>query len=897
MYRLVLSVVGYFLFFCGSSNAQKNPQNPQAFDAGRLSVEWRFVKNFYELPPKAISTLTLTNKSDAEFPATGWKIYFNTNRAVDSKSVTGGVSILHKNGDLNCIAPLGNGSVLKKGDSMHIQFTWSDLTFNPSDVPNGFYLVWDKEPEKGYELNDFKMGPIVDDAAGFITAKQEYEQNARIKDMPAAGLPKIFPTPLSYKENGFEFLLNSGIPVITDPAFRNEAVYLADILAGLTGKRPEVIARAVTASDLEGATAALIAPGAPGSTTRSSVQNRKILLQWGGQPGGPALSSANGKPGNAGQSDTAAYQLMVNGSVILIRSTSSEGLFYGIQSLVSLIDPGVWAGQKNEIKISGVEVKDSPRFGYRSLMLDVARNFQTKNELMRVLDLMALYKLNILHLHFMDDEGWRLEIPSLPELTEIGSRRGHTLDSKKFLPPSFGSGPATDRTTGSGHYTRTEFIELLKYAKIRHIRIIPEIESPGHARAAIKAMDVRYENYSRKGNRSEAERYLLRDLGDKSVYEGPQMWNDNVLCVALPSVYRFFDKVVDEIALMYREAGASLTTIHLGGDEVPTGAWEKSPLCAKLLKSDPSLKETTDLWRYYYHKLDSSLKSRGLVLSGWEEIAMRKTMVGGKAGMVVDPSFLKAGSQVHVWNNMIGGGEEDLPYRLANAGFKVILSCVSNNYFDMAYQKTPGELGYHWGGYTDVNKPFDFIPFDYYKNSKEDYWGNPVVPGYFSGKVRLTEEGKKNILGVQGLLFAENLPTVARLEYMLLPKLLSTAERAWAADPSWATEKDSIRAGQLYQDAWSTFSNILGKRELPRLNYLNGGYAFRIPPAGAVLENGILYLNSPVPGFTIRYSADGSEPGPASKIYTTPVTEKGTFKIRVYDTKGRGGRIVTLENP
>lgn len=882
MFRLILSVA-YIVFFSGSSIAQKSPQNQPAFDAGRLSVEWRFVKNFYTLPPKAISTLTLTNKSDGKFPATGWKIFFNTNRAIDSKSVTGGVSIEHKNGDLNCITPVGNGVMLKKGDSIHIEFTWSDLTFNPSDVPNGFYLVWDKEPAKGLNLNDFKMGPIVDDSAGFITPQREFVQNARIKDLPAAQLPKIFPTPLSYKENGAEFLLGAGIPIITDPAFREEAVYLADILTGLLGRRPQISARTVMASDLAGATA--------------SSTGRKIFLQLDATNGTSATSATSTTGGTSATSDAAAYRLTVNSSAILIRSASSEGLFYGIQSLVSLIDPGTWAGQKKDGKLTGVEVTDRPRFGYRSLMLDVARNFQTKDELMRVLDLMALYKMNILHLHFMDDEGWRLEIPSLPELTELGSRRGHTLDSKQFLPPSFGSGPDIDRTTGSGHYTRAEFVELLQYAKRRHIQIIPEIESPGHARAAIKAMDARYEKYSKKGDRKEAERYLLRDINDKSIYEGPQMWNDNVVCVALPSVYRFFDKVIGEIALIYKEAGASLTTIHLGGDEVPAGAWEKSPVCAKLLKTDPSLHETGDLWRYYYKKLDSLVKQRGLHLSGWEEIAMRKTVIDGKAGMVVDPSFVNAGSQVHVWNNMIGGGEEDLPYRLANAGYKVILSCVSNNYFDMAYQKTPGELGYHWGGFTDVNKPFDFIPFDYYKNAKEDYLGNPVAPGYFNGKVRLTEQGKNNILGVQGLLFAENLPTVARLEYMLLPKLLSTAERAWAPDPLWATEKDSIRAGQLYQDAWSLYSNILSKRELPRLSHLNGGYAYRIPAAGAVQENGKLLLNSPLPGFTIRYSADGTEPGPASKIYQSPIAEKGTFKIRVYDNKGRGGRIVTVENP
>jgi hexosaminidase len=151
--------------------------------------------------------------------------------------------------------------------------------------------------------------------------------------------------------------------------------------------------------------------------------------------------------------------------------------FYAIQSLKNLFPVAVWKNSVEKIQIPCLKVEDAPRFGFRSLMLDVARNFQKPAELKRVLDLMSTYKLNVLHLHFIDDEGWRLEINGLPELTTVGANRGHSLDSKNFLPASFGAGPNVGQSSGSGFYSRAEFIDILKYATERHIQIIPEVES------------------------------------------------------------------------------------------------------------------------------------------------------------------------------------------------------------------------------------------------------------------------------------------------------------------------------------------------------------------------------------------------------------------------------------
>lgn len=881
----------HLLILLCCSSALSSPAQHSAEDSlvSRLAIRWSFVRNLYGPTPKAISMLKLINKSGSAFPASGWKIYFNANRSVDPSPMEGDLRVRHINGDLFCLEPQ---ALLHPGDSLQVKYTTADLSINVADAPVGFYLVWDRQPDKGIAISDYKTALINDDKLGYMTPSTEFTRNAGIRELPAEKLPRIFPSPVDYQQNRDSCLLTSFTAIHTDPAFKEEANYLAGTLSPLLGRLLKVGAgNAYTA------------------TTGHTVPGQKTIF----------LRKA--------AMDSAAYELSVSRDSIVIRAAGAEGIFYGIQSLLTAIDPMEWKGEGKKypgrnlrtgatsgqaigqsIVLPGMEVRDHPRFAYRGFMLDIARNFRSPRELCRVLDLMALYKMNVLHLHFSDDEGWRLEIPSLPELTTIGGKRGH-MSGGPSLPPSFSSGPKPGVYPGSGYYTRTDFIKILRYARVRHIRVIPELESPGHARAAIKAMDFRYEKYKRQGRYAEAVRYLLRDTLDQSVYEGAQLWKDNVICVALPSVYRFMDKVTEEITDMYKAAGAPLTSIHMGGDEVPAGVWEGSPACRKLLSADSvasgkpidansadapghsssamkpmdsvsAARLRTACWAYFYTRMDSLLKKKGQTLSGWEEVSS----LGNK-------SF-----HIHVWDNMIGAGNEDLPYRLANAGYPVILSCVSNNYYDLAYNRNFEEKGYHWGGFLDMDKPFSFIPYDYYKNSTIDYMGEPVKPGYFSEKEKLSPEGRRHILGIEGLLWGETLPTDERMEYMLLPRLLGTAERAWAADPAWATTMDSTQATTLYGEAWNLFLNVLGKRELPRLSYWNGGYGYRVPPAGVLATNGQLIMNCTLPGFEIRYTTDGSEPGPRSLRYTGPVETRGRIKIRVFDPAGRGGRTVMLEN-
>src|SRR5690606_2243171 len=379
---------------------------------------------------------------------------------------------------------------------------------------------------------------------------------------------------------------------------------------------------------------------------------------------------------------------------------------------------------QRSITIPAVEVSDEPRFGYRAFRMDVARNFQSKEQVMTVLDLMASYKMNVLHFHLNDDEGWRLEIPSLPELTEVGARRAHSIDEQS-LPPSYGSGPDATNKAGTGYYSKSDFIEILKYANARHIRVLPEVETPGHARAAVKSMEARYRRLMKAGQEEQAKEYLLNDIDDQSVYRSVQKWDDNVMNVALPSTYRFIEKVVDEIIGMYKEAGAPLSTIHLGGDEVPAGVWEKSPQVQKLMNENSELAGVDDLWDYYFDKVNRILKAKGLYLSGWEETALRKTTLDGKVRWIPNPKFVNENFHAYVWNNVWGWGNEDLAYRLANEGYKTILAPATNFYFDMAHQKNFDELGTYWASITDIDAVFEFVPFDYYKTA-QDPLGRPV---------------------------------------------------------------------------------------------------------------------------------------------------------------------------
>ena len=341
------------------------------------------------------------------------------------------------------------------------------------------------------------------------------------------------------------------------------------------------------------------------------------------------------------------YFMRLKSDEIYISAADSAGLFYAHQTLAQL--PTV---------VQCMEIIDFPDLHYRALMLDIVRNYYPVDSIQRVLDVMAQYKLNVLHLHLSDDEAWRLEIPGLPQLTDIGSKRGYTTDENECLLPMYcGGWDANANTTANGYITRKEYIDLLKYAKERHIRIIPEIDMPGHMRAAKKAMGK-----------------LLTDSAfDARVYKSAQNYTDNVIDVSKPYAVEFIDHVVTEIVKMHEEAGHPLTIFNIGGDEVPKGALTKEEHQA------------------FIDAVLEILKRYNLQPMGWEEI-----------DHFCQP---ESGAICYAWLN-----SESKPLQLAEAGYQVVIATASHLYFDFAYCNHHEEKGLSWGGYTDEYRSFDWEP-------------------------------------------------------------------------------------------------------------------------------------------------------------------------------------------
>ena len=548
------------------------------------------------------------------------------------------------------------------------------------------------------------------------------------------------------------------------------------------------------------------------------------------------------------------YSLRVHDGEITIVGRTQAALMNGVKTLVAALD------HSKGHRLQNCFVIDWPDFGYRGVMLDIARNFVLKPaDYKRTIDLLAYYKFNAIQFHFTDDEAWRLEIPGFPELTQVASRRGATLDEKGYLAQIFdGNGNPDDLSqSANGYFTRAEFIDLLRYAWSRGIRIIPEIETPGHARAAIVAMK------NRALSNPSAEQFRLWDEKNESVYTSAQSYHDNVLNVASDDVYRFIDRVVGELQLMYKEAGLKLEVVHLGGDEVARGAWDKSPDVQALMQRE-GLKNQHDVHAYYLKRISTLLQARKIRIEGWQEIGLDNTpeynalMIPRVAG-------------VNAWSTV--GSRADVPYRLANDGYPVILSNVTNFYMDMGYSWHQNEQGLHWGGKVDEFDAWSALPANIYASARTAVDGTPIdIVNASTGKTKL--EKPENIVGIQAQLWGETLRSSDEVQYLLLPKLMGVSERAWTAVPEWSKDLADTEA---YNEARHQYNLKIGTRELPLLRGL--GYNFRVGPPGIKLEDGKLLINTQYPDELVTYTLDGSEPTIDSPRWTAPVPVKNQPQV------------------
>ena len=391
-----------------------------------------------------------------------------------------------------------------------------------------------------------------------------------------------------------------------------------------------------------------------------------------------------------------------------IEADDEDGAFYAQITLSKLLRP-----------LQSMTIEDWPDYPYRGFMLDVVRDFRSVDEVLQILDLMASWKLNILHFHIADDESWCLEIKDFPELTEYGAH--HALPDWDLLETNALKPTANGKIGNVTYYTAEEYKRILRYAWECHIAVIPEFDMPGHSRASIKAMQA-YER--RTGDSS----YRLQDPADTSHYWSAQDFTDNVLSVDLPSVYKFYGEVFDEVIRLHQEADVPLPAIHIGGDEVPDGAW--------------SGRDRHEMKEIFINGMLDLAEVRGIRLAGWEDIA-RSLKPETQERLKRSLYFL------NVWNT---DGIE---------GFPVVLSPAAYTYLDLAYSDAPDEIGLSWAGYVDERKTFALQPKDY----------------------------KGDIIGVQAQLWSSQLRSFDDATYQMLPKALGVAERAWNAEPTTSFEQ------------------------------------------------------------------------------------------------------------
>ena len=497
------------------------------------------------------------------------------------------------------------------------------------------------------------------------------------------------------------------------------------------------------------------------------------------------------------------YSLIVNEDKIIIKANNIKGFKYGFISFLQIISC--------REEIQSCEIKDYPRFEYRGTLLDTARHFRTVIEIKQFLKLLALYKVNHFHWHLTEDEAWRVEIKKYPNLTKIGSVRGYNLP----IPPSLGSGP----TPSGGFYTQDEIREIVTYASKLNITIIPELDIPGHARALIKSFETA------NGN-------PLIDSEDKSVYSSAQNFSDNLLNPALEYTYEVLENILKELSELFPSK-----ILHLGCDEVPAGAWLKSPKCIDLMKKH-KLNCKKEIQNYFIKRIIAIVNKYGKKAAGWEEITE-----GGN---------IKKETTIYSWKGIKAG------INAASEGYDVVMAPAQHVYFDLSYNNDIDEPGAYWtGGNVDTYQAYIYEPCSNFPKNIAN-----------------------NIRGIQGCQWSEQIKTQDILEYFSLPKIAAFAETAWTAKNN---------------KNWNDFINRFGFNNCNILDKMN--LTYRVSPPGIRVINNRIYANTEFPGLIIKYTLDNSEPSIKSNEYTKPITLTNKIKIikmTAYNYNNKTSKTITL---
>ncbi|GHH76448.1 beta-N-acetylhexosaminidase [Streptomyces sulfonofaciens] len=439
--------------------------------------------------------------------------------------------------------------------------------------------------------------------------------------------------------------------------------------------------------------------------------------------------------------DPEAYRVTVERHGVRIDGGGPAGVFWGAQTFRQLLGPAAFRRAPVEPgrawSVPMVAIEDAPRFAWRGLMLDVARHFMPKDGVLRYLDLLAAHKLNVLHLHLTDDQGWRIEIKRYPKLTETGSWRARTKFGHR-------ASPLWDERPHGGHYTQDDIREIVAYAARLHISVVPEIDIPGHSQAAIAA-------YPFLGN---------TDVVDTAALTVWDTWgvNPNVLAPT-EDVLRFYEGVFEEVLDLFPADPAQAANgapgapsnaprasrtpfsgfVHIGGDECVKDQWRRSPAARARLR-ELGLADEDELQSWFIRHFDRWLADRGRRLIGWDEI-----LEGG----------LAPGAAVSSWRGYAGG------ITAARAGHDVVMCPEQQVYLDHRQDGGPDEP----------------MPIGYVRTLQDVYRFEPVPP-------QLTEEEARHVLGAQANVWTEVMENQARVDYQTFPRLAAFAEVAWSRLPA-----------------------------------------------------------------------------------------------------------------
>jgi hexosaminidase len=840
--------------------------------AKNLEVKYRFLSNIEtdcpDLKGEKVAhcysaEIALTNATDRL--VTDWQLNFSqvyVAYASESEQLT----LTHINGDIHQITPTKAFEGFKIGETQKIKLWVKSTLISESELMPNYWLAAKNlmpavikstrtqiDSETGLEIQpyvvsfddvDKQIKSAPDDVNEYASAQWLFEQNADVK-IQTSHLPfAVIPTPQKME--------------ILDDTFR------LDLSQGLN-----VSYKSLVSADVEAAFERLATLG-----IKKNIEGFPLIIE--------IKASTKGVVGS--------YSLTTTKEAVTITASERSGAFYGVQTLAGLLT-------LPELTVPLVKIVDQPRYQYRGQHLDVARNFHDKEMVFTLIEQMAAYKLNKLHLHLAEDEGWRLALPSFPELTQLGSTRCMDLSDKKCLQPQLGGAQSKDR---DGYYSVEDYQEILMLAAKNYIQVIPSLDMPGHSRAAIKAMEARYQHYMEQENEAEATRYLLSDFDDKTQYSSIQNYNDNTINICMESSYQFVDRVLEDLITMHEQANHPLEMYHIGADET-AGAWVDSPVCQALIDNENNnVKDAKHLGAHFIERVSHMIDSKGIAVGGWNDGLGETTT-----------SSMPKNVYSYIWGALPWGAHQQVSEQ-ASRNWNVILSTPDVFYFDFPYEIDPKERGYHWASRrVNSRSIYNFMPdnLPVHADFRVDTLGKSFVS---DDRLQKDETGKIlhqplpqnfKVAGIQGQLWSETIRSEEQAEYMIYPRLLTLAERAWHT-PNWQVDYNyqgvkydrnsgvfTLQQKQERDRQWQRFSNSLSQKELMKLDKAQVFY--RVPTVGAKVIEGKLHMNSSLVGLPLEYRVANQK----WQRYKAPIAISLPVEVRAKTLDSqRSGRSLFIKN-